>query len=231
MVVLVILGLFGARALWMRRRGRPSEANRSRQTQHRRSEADACRECELSLETWAQRSDARGGLKEGHSRRLADLAVLLARDLGLDEATITNIRRGALLHDIGMLGVPANLLLKPAPLTPAEREIVEQHPIIARDILLDDPVLEPELAIPYSHHERWDGKGYPLGLAREAIPLAARLFAVVDHWEALTTDRPFRRAWPKSAALGYLRCSAGSVLDPRMVDAFLRLLERAPRTA
>lgn len=229
-MVLAILVTSCLGAYWVSRRGHRAEATRCRLEQHRQSQTEARRAFELSLETWARRSEERSGLQEGHNRRVAALAVLLARELGLDETAITNVRRGALLHDIGMLGVPANLLLKPGPLTAAEREIVEQHPIIARDVLLDDRLLEPALAIAYSHHERWDGEGYPLGLAGEEIPLAARLFAVVDHWEALTTDRPFRRAWPKSAALGYLRCSAGTIFEPRMVEVFLRMLERAPRS-
>lgn len=229
-VVLAILVTSCLGAYGVSRRGHRAEATRFRLEQHRQSQAEARQAFELSLETWARRSEERSGLPEGYNRRVAALAVLLARELGLDETAITNVRRGALLHDIGMLGLPAKLLLKPGPLTPAEREIVEQHPIIARDVLLGDPLLEPALAIPYSHHERWDGEGYPVGLAGEQIPLAARLFAVVDHWEALTTDRPFRRAWPRSAALGYLRCSAGTVFEPRMVELFLRVLERAPRS-
>jgi HD-GYP domain-containing protein (c-di-GMP phosphodiesterase class II) len=224
--VVAFLLTSGLGAYWIIRRGPRPPGRPSRLEWHRQSQAEERRAYDVDLEAWGRRSDERAGLEEGHCRRVAALAVRFARELGLDDAAITNVRRGALLHDVGMLGIPASVLLKAGPLTTAEREIVEQHPIIARDLLLDDPLLESALAIPYSHHERWDGEGYPLGLAGEAIPLAARLFTVVDHWSALTTDRPFRRAWPRSAAMGYLRCSAGSVSDPRMVDAFLRLLER-----
>ncbi|MFL5605839.1 MAG: HD-GYP domain-containing protein [Gemmatimonadaceae bacterium] len=227
--VVAILLASGLGAYWIARRSQRPAGSRPRLEWHRQSKVEERRAYDVDLEAWARRSDERVGREEGHSRRVAALAVQLARELGLDDAAVTNVRRGALLHDIGMLGIPASLLLKPAPLTMAEREIVEQHPVIARDLLLDDPLLEPILAIPYSHHERWDGEGYPLGLAGDAIPLAARLFTVVDHWSALTTDRPFRRAWPRSAALGYLRCSAGSVFEPRIVDAFLRVLERTSR--
>jgi HD-GYP domain-containing protein (c-di-GMP phosphodiesterase class II) len=216
-------------AYWMSRRGERAAVTPTRRERDPRVREEARHPHERNLETWARRSEERSGLPEGHNHRVAGLAVLLARELGLDEPAISDVRRGALLHDIGMLGVPRDLLRKPGPLSPAEREIVEQHPTIARDILLDDPLLEAALAIPYSHHERWDGEGYPLGLAGQEIPLAARLFAVVDHWEVLTTDRPFRRAWPKSAALGYLRCSAGTIFEPRIVEAFLRVLERAHR--
>jgi HD-GYP domain-containing protein (c-di-GMP phosphodiesterase class II) len=230
-VALAILVTSWLAAFWMSRGDERAVVTLHRRERQPRGREQARHSHELTLETWARRSEARTGLPEGHNRRVAARAVLLARELGLDEAAVTDVRRGALLHDIGMLAVPPELLRKPGPLTPAEREIVEQHPTIARDILLDDPLLESALAIPYSHHERWDGEGYPLGLAGEAIPLAARLFAVVDHFEVLTTDRPFRRAWPRSAALGYLRCNAGTIFEPRVVDAFLRVLERATRVA
>jgi HD-GYP domain-containing protein (c-di-GMP phosphodiesterase class II) len=217
-------------AWWMIARPRFDGATSRQLEQLRHSEAEAQRACDLTLETWARTSEVRGGLGEGYSRRVAALAVMVARELGLDEAAITNVHRGALLHDIGILWVPERVLLKPGPLTLAEREIIERHPTMARDILRNIPFLESALDIPYSHHERWDGQGYPLGLAGEDIPIAARLFAVVDHWVALTTERSYRHAWPKSAALGYLRSSAGTLFEPRMVDAFLRVLERAPRT-
>jgi putative nucleotidyltransferase with HDIG domain len=227
-IALAVLAISCVGGWWLISRATCAAASRRQVERLRRSEAEARSAYDLALETWARTCEVRGGLGEGYSRRVAHLAVLVARELGLDDAAVTDVRRGALLHDIGKLWVPERLLLKPGPLTPAEREIIERHPTIARDMLRDIPLLESALDIPYSHHERWDGQGYPLGLAGEDIPLAARLFAVVDHWQALTTDRSYRRAWPKSAALGYLRSSAGTLFEPRMVDAFLRVLERTP---
>jgi HD-GYP domain-containing protein (c-di-GMP phosphodiesterase class II) len=229
-IALTVLAISCVGGWWMVSRANTDAASWRQMEQLGRSEAEARSAYDLALETWARTNEVRGGLGEGHGRRVANLAVLVAHELGLNEAAITNVRRGALLHDIGTLWVPERILLKPGPLTPAEREIIERHPTIARDMLRDIPLLESALDIPYSHHERWDGQGYPLGLAGEDIPLAARLFAVVDHWEALTTDRSYRHAWPRSAALGYIRSSAGTLFEPRMVAAFLRVLERAPRS-
>ena len=226
---LAVLAISCVGGWWLISRSNGDAARRRQMERLRRSEAEARSAYDVALETWARTCEVRGGFGEGYSRRAANLAVLVARELGLDDAAIIDIRRGALLHDIGKLWVPERLLLKPGPLTLAEREVIERHPTIARDMLRDIPLLESALDIPYSHHERWDGQGYPLGLAGEEIPLAARLFAVVDHWEALTTDRSYRRAWPKSATLGYIRANAGTLFEPRMVDAFLRVIERAPR--
>lgn len=181
---------------------------------------------ELTLEGWAKILEYRDEETQGHSRRVADLAVALARELGLDEETVLNVRRGALLHDIGKLGVPDHILLKPGPLDVHERTIMQQHPVIAREMLANIGFLRPALSIPYHHHERWDGTGYPEGLAGTDIPLAARLFAIVDQWEALTSDRPYRRAWQPAEALAYLHANSGKIFDPAVVDAFVRVLDR-----
>lgn len=181
---------------------------------------------ELTLEGWAKILEYRDEETQGHSRRVADLAVALARELGLDEEMVLNVRRGALLHDIGKLGVPDHILLKPGPLDAYERTIMQQHPVIAREMLANIGFLKPALSIPYSHHERWDGAGYPDGLAGTDIPLPARLFAIVDQWEALTSDRPYRRAWRPAEALAYLHANSGKIFDPDVVEAFVRVLDR-----
>jgi putative two-component system response regulator len=178
---------------------------------------------ETTLEGWSRALDLRDRETEGHTQRVTVLTLLLAQTAGIGEADRVHIRRGALLHDIGKMGVPDAILLKPGPLTPDEWGVMRRHPVYARDLLAPIAYLRPALAIPYGHHEKWDGTGYPQGLHGEAIPLAARLFAVVDIWDALTSDRPYRAAWPAAKAREHLRTLAGSHLDPAAVDAFLRL--------
>jgi HD-GYP domain-containing protein (c-di-GMP phosphodiesterase class II) len=133
------------------------------------------------------------------------------------------IRRGALLHDIGLMEVPETILMKPGALDEDEWEVVRSHPSFAHEMLSPIPALEPVLEIPYHHHERWDGSGYPLGLAGEEIPLSARIFAVVDVWDALRRDRPDRRGWSEEEVDNYLREKAGEEFDPKVVEAFLGL--------
>ena len=175
------------------------------------------------LEGWARALELRDDETQGHSQRVTGLAVELARVLGLHEEAIEHLRRGALLHDIGKIGIPDSILLKPGPLTEAEWVIMRQHPDFAAQFLAPIPFLKPALDIPYCHHERWDGSGYPQGLSGCAIPLAARIFAVVDVWDALTSDRPYRRAWSIERADAYLREQAGHQFDPKVVDAFVTL--------
>lgn len=146
----------------------------------------------------------------------------LAQAMGLSEEECLHARRGALLHDIGKMGVPDSILLKPGALTPEERKVIEQHPGHAHDLLSPITFLHPALAIPYYHHERWDGTGYPCGLAGEAIPLLARLFAVVDVWDALRSDRPYRQAWPEERVCDHLASLSGTHFDPAMVKLFLK---------
>ncbi|MEW6718352.1 MAG: HD-GYP domain-containing protein, partial [Chloroflexota bacterium] len=133
-----------------------------------------------------------------------------------------HVRRGALLHDMGKLGIPDTILLKPGPLTEKEWEIMHQHPVYAYELLAPIPYLRPALDIPYCHHENWDGSGYPRKLKGEQIPLVARIFAVVDVWDALRSDRPYRKAWPEEKALAYIQEQAGKHFDPQVVEAFLR---------
>ena len=179
---------------------------------------------EKTLEGWARVVELRDESTEGHSRRVAEMSERLARAIGLDEEAVLQIRRGALLHDIGKLAVPDAILLKAGPLDREEREVMQAHPVLAREVLQGIAFLEPSLSIPYSHHERWDGSGYPEGLAGEEIPLAARIFSVVDHWEALTSDRPYRRGIPHDEVVSYLRRGAGTIFDPRVVRVFLTLI-------
>jgi HD-GYP domain-containing protein (c-di-GMP phosphodiesterase class II) len=176
-----------------------------------------------TLEGWARALELREKETGGHSRRVTDLTVRLAREFCFSEAEIVHIRRGVLLHDIGKMGVPDEILLKPGPLDDKEWEVMRTHPLKAREMLKDIPYLQPALPIPHSHHERWNGSGYPLGLSGTQIPLAARLFAVVDVFDALSYDRPYRKAWPREDVLCYLQEQSGKQFDPQVVEAFLRL--------
>jgi PAS domain S-box-containing protein len=189
-----------------------------------RSNQDLVSAYETTLDGWSRALDVRDRETEGHTQRVTEMTVRLARAAGLAEADLVHLRRGALLHDIGKMGVPDAILLKAGPLTPEEWVIMRQHPTIARDLLLPIAFLRPALDIPYAHHEKWDGAGYPRGLAGESIPLAARLFAVVDVWDALRSDRPYRPRWPAADVLQYLRQQRGTHFDPDAVDVFLRVL-------
>ncbi|MEN9936095.1 MAG: Cyclic di-GMP phosphodiesterase response regulator RpfG [Chloroflexota bacterium] len=188
-----------------------------------RAAEEVARAYDLTLEGWARALDLRDKETEGHSRRVTELSVRLARALGMPEEEIVHMRRGALLHDIGKLGIPDRILLKPGGLTEEEWQIMRLHPTYAYEWLTPIEYLSPALDIPYYHHERWDGTGYPCGLAGEAIPLAARIFAVVDVWDAMTNDRPYRKALDPELAREHIRAQAGLHFDPRVVEAFLRL--------
>lgn len=187
-----------------------------------RSEAKVRAAYEDTLEAWARALEYRDRETEGHSRRVTELSLRLARAAGVNEDELVSIRWGSLLHDVGKLAIPDAILLKPGPLDPTERALMELHPVYAREMLSRIPFLQPVMAIPYHHHEHWDGTGYPEGLAGEEIPLAARIFTVVDQWEALTSDRPYRAAWPREHVLVYLEENAGKIFDPVMVELFLR---------
>jgi HD-GYP domain-containing protein (c-di-GMP phosphodiesterase class II) len=177
---------------------------------------------DLTLSGWGQALELRDRETEGHSRRAVELTLNLARRLGVPKRELEHIRRGALLHDIGKMAIPDAILLKPGKLSAMEWRVVRQHPLQAIRMLERIPYLKPALAIPRSHHERWDGSGYPEGLSGEGIPFAARIFAVVDVWDALTSDRPYRKAWTNRKALTYLRDQAGKLFDPRVMHAFLK---------
>lgn len=179
---------------------------------------------EKTLEGWVRALDLRDQETQGHTERVTGLTLELAETLGLEDSA-QHLRRGALLHDVGKIGVPDAILLKPGALTEEEWRVMRQHPIYAYQWLSSVPFLTPALEIPYAHHERWDGAGYPRGLRGEEIPLSARLFAVVDVYDALTSDRPYRRAWTPDQALNYLERHSGSQFDPHVTQVFLRLMQ------
>lgn len=178
-----------------------------------------------TLEGWAKALELRDKETEGHSRRVTDLTVKLALALNVPIEEFDHYRRGAILHDIGKMAIPDEILRKPGPLTDSEKVIVLQHPAIAYQLLSRISYLKQALDIPYCHHERWDGTGYPRGLAGTEIPLAARIFAVVDVWDAIQSERPYKHAWSREMAIAQLREQRGKYFDPQVVDVFLRLVE------
>jgi HD-GYP domain-containing protein (c-di-GMP phosphodiesterase class II) len=177
---------------------------------------------DATLEGWVHALDLRDNETEGHTQRVTEATVRLARNMGFSAAELVHVRRGALLHDIGKMAIPDKILLKPGPLTDEEWEIMRRHPVYAYDWLAPIAFLRPSLDIPYCHHERWDGSGYPRGLRGEAIPLLARIFAVVDVWDALRSDRPYRRRWPEAEVRDYIQSQAGTQFDPQIVAQFLQ---------
>jgi PAS domain S-box-containing protein len=176
---------------------------------------------DATLEGWAKALELRDRETVGHAHRVIEMTLEISSLLGIQGEKLQHIRRGALLHDIGKMGIPDSILLKPGPLTPNEWEIMRQHPIHAYEMLKTIDYLSPAMEIPYSHHERWDGKGYPQGLIGKNIPLSARIFAVVDVWDALTSNRPYRYAWSDKLALEYISRESGRHFDPEVVKAFL----------
>lgn len=177
-----------------------------------------------TLEGWSRALDLRDRVTENHTRRVTELSVQLSKAMGLSETEIVHIRRGALLHDIGKLGIPDAILGKSGPLEPDERKEMEKHPDYANEMLQSIDFLAPARVIPYCHHERWDGTGYPRRLKGEQIPLPARIFAVIDVWDSLCSDRPYRKAWPPEKARDYIRANSGSHFDPSVVDAFFKII-------
>lgn len=198
-------------------------ANLYEQTLFQREEL--ARAYDNTLAGWARALELRDELTEGHTRRVTDLTLDLARMMGMTEEDVIQIRRGAILHDIGKMGIPDSILNKPGPLTAHEKRIMRMHPQYAYEMLSFIPFLQPALEIPYCHHEWWNGNGYPRGLKGEQIPLSARIFSVIDVWDALTSDRPYRLKWTQEKTLKYIQDGAGKQFDPRVVEAFLRLLQ------
>ncbi len=176
---------------------------------------------DTTIEGWSRAMDLRDKETEGHTQRVTEMTVRLARAVGMTEPEIVQARRGALLHDMGKLGIPDSILLKPDKLTEDEWEMMRRHPQYAYEMLSPIPYLKPALDIPYCHHEKWDGTGYPRGLKGEEIPLAARLFAAIDVYDALTSDRPYRTAWSKEKTLEHIKSLSGTHFDPRVVEVFL----------
>jgi HD-GYP domain-containing protein (c-di-GMP phosphodiesterase class II) len=178
-----------------------------------------------TIEGWARAMDLRDHETEGHSRRVADLSVALASELGYSGQALAHIRRGALLHDIGKIAIPDSVLLKEGKLTEEERKLMRQHPIYAQSFIGEIDFLKPAMDIPVNHHEKWDGTGYPRGLRGEEIPFAARIFAVVDVWDALTSDRPYRKAESPKEVMIYLESESARHFDPAVVKAFKKLMK------
>jgi putative nucleotidyltransferase with HDIG domain len=191
-----------------------------------RSQKDLIDAYDSTLEGWAKALELRDKETEGHSERVTRLTLKLAEAVGMQGEALVNIRRGALLHDIGKMGVPDAILHKNGPLDPDERKIMQQHPQNAYDMLKQIDYLQAALEIPYCHHEKWDGTGYPRGLKGEEIPLAARLFAIVDVFDAMVNDRPYRKALPCEEVVAYLKTQAGSHFDPSALDLFLKVLSQ-----
>ena len=190
----------------------------------RRAEAALRETYDLTLEGLATALEYRDCETVGHSRRVVDLSLRLAREMDCSEAETEQIRRGALLHDIGKMAIPDHILSKPGPLNDEEKKIMERHTIYAREMLAPISFLHGASVISYCHHEKWDGSGYPRGLKGDEIPRPARLFAVVDQWDALGSERPYRKAWPKEKIIAYIRENAGKQFDPEVVGPFLRIV-------
>jgi putative nucleotidyltransferase with HDIG domain len=180
---------------------------------------------DATIEGWSRALDLRDHETEDHTERVTGLTVTLARMLGVSDSDLVHVRRGALLHDIGKMGVPDAILNKPGPLNDEEWVTMRKHPLLAFEMLSKITFLRPALEIPYCHHEKWDGTGYPRGMKGEQIPLAARIFAVVDVWDALISVRPYRPAWSHEKARAYIAEQSGAHFDPQVVSTFLNLLD------
>jgi putative two-component system response regulator len=186
---------------------------------------ELARTYDATLEGWVRALDMRDQETEGHTRRVTDLTVRLARAMGIAGQALVCMRRGALLHDIGKLAVPDRILLKPGPLDKEEWKLMRLHPAYARWMLEPIKFLRTALDIPYCHHEKWDGTGYPSGLKGKHIPLAARIFAVVDVWDALRSKRPYHDAWPEGEIRRHILEQSGKHFDPKVAATFLRLMD------
>jgi HD-GYP domain-containing protein (c-di-GMP phosphodiesterase class II) len=193
-------------------------------TNLQRSNLDLIMAYDATIEGWSQALDLRDHDAEGHTQRVTELTLSLARDMGLRDE-LNHIRWGALLHDIGVIGIPDRILFKPCALTEDEWVLMREHPIYAYRMISPIDFLRPALDIPYCHHEKWDGTGYPRELKGDEIPIAARIFAVVDVWEALISDRPYRKAWSREDAIKYIVDQRGKHFDPRVVDVFMRRIK------
>jgi HD-GYP domain-containing protein (c-di-GMP phosphodiesterase class II) len=191
-----------------------------------RSNVELVRAYDGIIEGWSRAMDMRDKEAEGHSLRVAELTLRLARQMGINEFDLVHIRRGALLHDMGKLGIPDPILLKADPLTDEEQALMQLQPKFAYDLLSPITYLRPALDIPYCYHEKWDGSGYPRGLKGDQIPLAARIFAVVNAWDVLTSAHPSRSARTKAEARKQIVAESGVLFDPAIVKAFLAMIDR-----
>jgi PAS domain S-box-containing protein/putative nucleotidyltransferase with HDIG domain len=190
-----------------------------------RAHLDLAEAYDATIEGWSRILDLRDRETEGHTQRVTEVTVKLARALGVSGEDLLHLKRGALLHDIGKMGIPDEILHKPGPLTAEEWTQMRKHPEYAYNMLHQIVYLRPALDIPYCHHERWDGTGYPRGLVGEQIPLAARIFAIVDVWDALCSDRPYRKGCTEGDVLAYIADHAEIYFDPKLVEAFLRFFK------
>ena len=178
-----------------------------------------------TLDGWLRALEVRDKQTEGHSFRLAELCLVVAQELGIEKDDLMHLRRGALLHDIGKMGIPDSILNKAGPLSESERKLMDLHPKFGYDLLSPIPFLQPAADVAYCHHENWDGSGYPRGLKGVDIPIFARIVSVCNVWDALTSDQPYRKAWIKSDARNYIDLGSGKLFDPEIVAAFLQLIK------
>jgi PAS domain S-box-containing protein len=190
-----------------------------------RSNTDLMLAYDTTIEGWARALELRDVETVGHSRRVTEMTLKLAMHAGFSKEELVHVRRGALLHDIGKMAIPDSILLKPGALTDEEFLIMQQHTTYAYNLLLPIPFLRPALDIPYCHHEKWDGTGYPRGLRGEDIPFAARIFAVIDVYDALCSNRPYRKGWKKGDVCSYIQAESGKHFDPDVVDLFYAFLQ------
>jgi putative nucleotidyltransferase with HDIG domain len=190
-----------------------------------RSNRDLSQAYDETIEGWAKALELRDLETQGHCARVANLTLQLAASMGVPEEEFDSIRRGALLHDIGKMGIPDDILKKAGPLTEKDWKIMKEHPVYAYDLLAKVDFLKSSLDIPFCHHEHWDGTGYPRGLKGADIPLSARIFTVVDVWDALSSDRPYRKPMERDEIVRYIQSQSGIQFDPDVVDAFITLVE------
>jgi putative two-component system response regulator len=187
---------------------------------------DLTKAYEATIEGWSSFLDLRDHETEGHTQRVTNMTLILAEEIGFSKEELIHVRRGCLLHDIGKLGVPDNILLKEGPLTDEEWVKMRLHPQFAYDRISPIEYLRPALDIPFCHHERWDGSGYPRGLKGEEIPLSARIFSIVDVWDALLSNRPYRQGCTEETVLEYIVKHSGIQFDPRLVEEFEKLYHK-----
>ena len=180
---------------------------------------------DATIQGWSRTLELRDHETKGHSDRVVELTLQLAREMDIPEAEMLHIRRGAMLHDIGKTGIPDSILLKTGPLNGEETGVMQLHPEYAMKLLSGIPFLQPALDIPYCHHEKWNGRGYPQGLKGEDIPLSARIFSVVDVFDALSYERPYRGAWSRKKVLEYIKEQSGEHFDPKVVKTFLNMIQ------
>jgi putative nucleotidyltransferase with HDIG domain len=189
------------------------------------AEDDLKNSYDLVIDGWGKALELFDRETEGHSKRVTEMTIKMAKELGISDDDQDHIRRGALLHDVGKMGISEEILNKKSSLTDKERAIIEKHPLHAYTLLKEIHFLEKALEIPLYHHERWNGEGYPYHLAGKDIPLAARIFTIVDHWDALTSDRPYRKAWPKDKVIQYIKNQSGKIFDPELVELFFESIQ------